>query len=420
MKNEQQDDNVKVNGNNGNGNGNGNGNLNVNNRCVVPVTRECTYQDFMKCQPLNFNGTEGVAGLTRWFEKMEMVFHISNFPLRYQVKYASCTLLDDALTWWNSHKRIVGADATYAMMWKAIMKLMTEMASEEEDQKLKDYTIKNAENKRRAYTVGNNVERKGYAGDLPYYNKCRMHHEGPCMVKCGNCKRVGYMTKDCKAVVAATAQRAPVRNQTGVTCYVSFVSTTFNALLDVIPSTLDVSYAVELVDGRISETNVILRGYTLGLLGHPFNIDLIPVELGSFDVIIGDGCNGGSKSKLSIISCQVYLAQVTAKNTDDKSEEKLLEDVSIVRDFPEVFPEDLPGLPPSRQVEFQIDLVPDVAPITRSPYRLAPLKMQELSSQLQELSDKGFIRPGSSPWGAPVLFVKKKDGSFWMCIVRSH
>ncbi|GJX47197.1 hypothetical protein Tco_0272387 [Tanacetum coccineum] len=88
----------------------------------------------------------------------------------------------------------------------------------------------------------------------------------------------------------------------------------------------------------------------------------------------------------------------------------------IVRNFPEVFPEDLPGIPPTRQVEFQIDLIPGVAPVARAPYRLAPSEMKELSDQLKELSDKGFIRPSSSPWGAPVLFVKKKDGSFRMCI----
>ncbi|GJR00793.1 hypothetical protein Tco_0523777 [Tanacetum coccineum] len=88
----------------------------------------------------------------------------------------------------------------------------------------------------------------------------------------------------------------------------------------------------------------------------------------------------------------------------------------IVQDFPEVFPEDLPGLPPTRQVEFQIDLVPGAAPVARAPYRLAPSEMKELFGQLKELSDKGFIRPSSSPWGAPVLFVKKKDGSFRMCI----
>nr|GFB09700.1 putative reverse transcriptase domain-containing protein [Tanacetum cinerariifolium] len=101
---------------------------------------------------------------------------------------------------------------------------------------------------------------------------------------------------------------------------------------------------------------------------------------------------------------------------EDKSEKKRLEDMPIVRNFLEVFPEDFPGLPPTRPVEFQIDLVPGAAPVTQAPYRLAPSEMKELAEQLKELSDKGFIRPSSSPWGAPVLFVKTKDGSFQMCI----
>ncbi|GJR43087.1 putative ribonuclease H-like domain-containing protein [Tanacetum coccineum] len=111
--------------------------------------------------------------------------------------------------------------------------------------------------------------------------------------------------------------------------------------------------------------------------------------------------------------CHVFLAHVTTKETKDKSEKKRLENVSIVRNFPEVFPKDLLGLPPTRQVEFQIDLIPGIAPIARIPYRLGPSKMKELSDQLKELSDKGFIRPSSSPWGAPILFVKKKDGSLF-------
>nr|GEY01768.1 putative reverse transcriptase domain-containing protein [Tanacetum cinerariifolium] len=151
--------------------------------------------------------------------------------------------------------------------------------------------------------------------------------------------------------------------------------------------------------------------------------DLMPLELGSFDVIIA--MDWLAKYHALIVcdekkyiqkGCQVYLAQVTSKNIEDKSEEKRLEDVPIVREFPEVFPEDLLGLPPARQVEFQIELVPGAAPVVRALYRLAPTEMQELSTQLQELSDRGFIRPSSSPWGASVLFVKKKDGSFWICI----
>ncbi|GJX29258.1 putative reverse transcriptase domain-containing protein [Tanacetum coccineum] len=115
-----------------------------------------------------------------------------------------------------------------------------------------------------------------------------------------------------------------------------------------------------------------------------------------------------------------FWHMLLTKETEYKSGEKRLENVLIVRDFPEVFPEvfpeELSGLSPTRQLEFQIDLMPGAALVARAPYRLAPSKMKELSGQLQELSDKGFIRPSSSPWGALVLFVKNKDGSFRMCI----
>ncbi|GKA88053.1 putative reverse transcriptase domain-containing protein [Tanacetum coccineum] len=128
-------------------------------------------------------------------------------------------------------------------------------------------------------------------------------------------------------------------------------------------------------------------------------------------IIHGDGSNQGNVTRLNIISCTktqmymekwfpIFLAHVTTNEVEDKSKKKRIKDVPIVLDFPEVFPEDLPGLPPTRQVEFQIDLVPGAAPVARAPYRLALSEMKELSEQLKELSNKGFIRPGSSPWGA--------------------
>ncbi|GKE31679.1 reverse transcriptase domain-containing protein [Tanacetum coccineum] len=265
------------------------------------------------------------------------------------------------------------------------------------NQKLKGYALKNDKNKRRlevnqrdnrrqqplfkgqnvggrnvarAYMAGNN-EKRGYTGPLPYCSKCRNEYPKLKNLTCGN--KAGKKTEEArgKAFVLGRGKADLDSNVVMGTFLLynhyasmlfdsgadrSFVSTTFSTLLDITPDTLDVSYAIELSNGRNSKTNTVLRGCTLGLLGHPFNIDLMPVELGSFDVIIG----------------MDWLANHHAKETEDKSKEKQLKDVPIVRDILEVFPEDFPGLPPMQQVKFQIDLVPGVAPVARAPYRLAP------------------------------------------------
>ncbi|GJU99606.1 putative reverse transcriptase domain-containing protein [Tanacetum coccineum] len=230
-----------------------------------------------------------------------------------------------------------------------------------------------------------------------------------------------------------------------------FVCISLDSMLNIPPITIDTFYDIEMADRNLVSTNTVIKGATLTLLNQPFKIDLMPIKLDSFDVVIGKDwlskyhariiCDekfihipidcetliirgDQSKTRLNLISCikteryisrgcQVFMIQVTEKK---KSDEKRLEDIPVVREFPEVFPEDLPGLPPVRQVEFQIDLILGATPVARAPYRLAPSEMQELSNQLQELSDRGFIQPSTSPWGAPVLFVKKKDGSFRMCI----
>ena len=110
--------------------------------------------------------------------------------------------------------------------------------------------------------------------------------------------------------------------------------------------------------------------------------------------------------------CKGYLATVR----DTQQGELKLEDIPIVREFPDVFPKDLSGLPPNREIEFSIDLLPGSSLISKAAYRMAPAELGELKAQLQELLNKGFIKPSVSPWGAPVLFVKKKDGSMRLCI----
>ncbi|GJW06078.1 putative reverse transcriptase domain-containing protein [Tanacetum coccineum] len=221
----------------------------------------------------------------------------------------------------------------------------------------------------------------------------------------------------------------------------SFVDTRFSSMLDIDPVKIDTNYEVELIDGRIVSTNTVLKGCTLNLVNHLFESDLMSIELGTFDVIIcmdwlvkhdaiiicGEKVvciPDGNKtltvksdkgiSRLKAISCikackyiergcHLFLAYVTEK----KPKEKRLEYVPVIHDFPDVFPDDLLGLPPPRQVEFRIDLVPGAVPVARTPYRLASSEMRELSEQLQELLEKEFIRPSSSPWGAPVLSMKK-------------
>ncbi|GJT63477.1 putative reverse transcriptase domain-containing protein [Tanacetum coccineum] len=201
----------------------------------------------------------------------------------------------------------------------------------------------------------------------------------------------------------------------------SFVSISLASKLNIPPITIDTFYDIEMADGNLVSTNTVIQGAILTLLNQPFKIDLMPIKLGSFDVVIG--MDWLSKYHARII-CDEKVVHIPidgetliirAQIMEKKSDEKRLEDIPVVREFPEVFPEDLPGLPPVRQVEFQIDLIPGATPVARAPYRLAPSEMQELSNQLQELADRGFIRPSTSPWGAPVLFVKKKDGSFRMC-----
>nr|GEY33553.1 putative reverse transcriptase domain-containing protein [Tanacetum cinerariifolium] len=309
-------------------------------RRPVQPARVCSYTDFIKCQPLNFKGTEGIVGLSQWLKKMESVFHISDCAIDNQ----NCPKL-------KNHRNGSGNGVAQG----------------------------------RVYVLG------------------------------------GRDTSPDSNVITGTFlfnnRYAKILFDTGADR--SFVSTTFSALIDIISTTLENHYDVELADGKIIGVNTIIRGYTLNFMNHPFNIDLMHVPLGSFNVIIGMDWLTKYHGVIIYdekIGCDVFLANVTTNEAKDKSEGKQLEDVPIVRDFPEVFPEDFSGIPPSRPIEFEIDLVPGVVPVARAPYRLAPSKMKELAEQLQELSDKGFIRPSSSPWGAPILFVKKKDRSFHMCI----
>ncbi|GJR83329.1 putative reverse transcriptase domain-containing protein [Tanacetum coccineum] len=575
-------------------NGDGSHSSHEDNRRNVQTARPCFYADFMKCQPLNFKGTEGVVGLTRWIEKMESVFNISGCAIENQVKFATCTLLGAALTWWNGQIRTLGPDA-YSMTWEVLKKKMTdkycpqgeikkleielwnikvkgndvpaytecfqeltlictkfvanetekvdkyisglpdniygnvksarpktldetiELANDLMDQKLRTYAERQTDNKRKAddssrnnhghqqqpfkrqnvakvYNMGTG-EKKPYGGSLPKCTKCHFHHNGPCTQKCHKCNKVGHFARDCRSsgnTNVANTQKGNGTNPKGNGCFEcgapghfkrdcpklknkdggngsaqgwvyavgnaekkgnasrdpdsnvvtgtfllnnryasilfdtgadrSFISTAFSSLINIAPTPLENSYDVELADGKIVGIDTIIRGCTLNFLNHPFNIDLMPVELGSFDVIIG---MDWLRRCHAVIVCDEKLVRIPygnetlifRGNESNNERESWLTIISCSK-AQEYMAKGC--LPPARPVEFQIDLIPGAAPVARAPYRLAPSEMKELSEQLQELSDKGFIRPSSSPWGAPVLFVKKKDGSFRMCIDYQH
>ncbi|GJW39332.1 putative reverse transcriptase domain-containing protein [Tanacetum coccineum] len=197
------------------------------------------------------------------------------------------------------------------------------------------------------------------------------------------------------------------------------------------PSELGFKYEIEIASGQLVEIDKVIKGCKLEIDGHVFDIDLIPFRHESFDVIIGMDWLSNYKAEIICHEKVVRIPlsdgkvlRVLGERPEEKARflmgakasDKKQEEIVVVRDFPKVFPDDLSGLPPIREIEFRIELIPGATPVAKSPYRLAPSELEELSGQLKELQDKGFIRPSSSPWGAPILFVKKKDGSFRMCI----
>ncbi|GJR67665.1 putative reverse transcriptase domain-containing protein [Tanacetum coccineum] len=474
----------------------------------VQTARLCFYADFMKCQPLNFKGTEGVVGLTQWIEKMESVFNISSCAIENQVKFATCTLLGAALTWWNGQIRTLGPEA-YTMTWEVLKKKMTdkycsqgeikkleielwnlkkvdkyisgqpdniygnvksarpktldetiELANDLMDQKLRTYAERQSDNKRKAddssrnnhghqqkpfkrqnvikvYNMGT-CEKKPYGGSLPKSTgntNIANTQKGNGAAPKGNdyfeCGAPGHFRRDFgnekkrgnasgnpdSNVVTGTFllnnHYASILFDTGADR--SFISTAFSSLINIAPTPLKNSYDVKLADGKIVGINTIIRGCTLNFLDHPFHIDLMTVELGSFDIIIG---MDWLRRCHVVIVCDEKHVQVPYRNVtltfcgneSSNGRESRLTVISCskAQEYMAKGCQDLPGLPLARPVEFQIDLIPGATPVARAPYRLVPSEMKELSEQLQEISDKGFIRPCSSPWGAPILFVKKK------------
>ncbi|GJT22022.1 putative reverse transcriptase domain-containing protein [Tanacetum coccineum] len=428
---------------------------------MAPTARECTFSRFMKCNPTVFHGHEGAVELISCHTSracLDVVELPEEFCPVEEVQRMEHEL-------WNLKVKEFDITA-YTKRFHELVQLCPEMVPSERK-------------KIEAYIRGLTDNIKGHmARDCKGKAIATGANARP-TVTCYDCGEKGHTRNYCpkkrdprgeeprgRAYVIADTEKQQGPNVVTGTFLLnnryatvlfdsgsdkSFVNTSFSHLIDITPVTLDTSYEVELADGRVAITNTILRGCTLNLLDHLFKIDLMPIELGTFDVVIGmdwlvdqdavivcgkkvvhipvknktliiEGDRG--TSRLKIISCikaskyierghQLFVAHVTEK----EPLRNVWEDVRDSR-FPRgVFPDVLARTPTTSSSEnFKIDLVPGAAPMHGSPYRLAPSELKELADQLQELSEKGFIRPSSSPWGAPVLFVKKKDGSFRMCI----
>ncbi|GJY25866.1 putative reverse transcriptase domain-containing protein [Tanacetum coccineum] len=304
-----------------------------------------------------------------------------------------------ALTWWNSKVAILGLDVANQIGWAEMKKLMTsKFLSAEELQRMENESWSRARKfAKRAYieallynikgevtsskpTNLNEAVRMAHklmeqkveaglkgisvsSGSHPVYERCFTRRVGQCAIKCHKCGKIEH-----KVIQETDAQRRLSKRKLE-------------------------KFVAELMRLRMLSPKVRmwLRHDAVIVCGEK----VVHIPYGNKTLTV-ESDKGMSRLK--------------------KPKEKQLEDVPVIRDFPEVSPDDLSGLPPPRQVEFRIDLVPEAAPVARAPYHLAPSEMRELSVQLQELLEKGFIHPSSSPWGAPVLFVKKKDGSFRMCI----
>nr|GEY14229.1 reverse transcriptase domain-containing protein [Tanacetum cinerariifolium] len=271
--------------------------------------------------------------------------------------------------------------------------------------------------------------------------RCTLHHTGPCTIRCRVCNKIGHLTKNCKNKGPATGsnlqpisiichaygEKGHYRSQCSKTninangrTYLlrdknahqdpnvvtgafllnhrptrtlfdsradrSFVSISFASTLNIPSITLETTYNIKMADGNLISTNTVIQGYTLTLLNQPFEIDLMPIKLGSFNVVIGMDWLSKYHAKIICDEKVIHIPIedetliIRAQVMEKKPDEKRLENIHVVIEFPNVFLKELPGLPPVHQVEFQIDLIPGAAPVARAPYRLAPSEMQELSN----------------------------------------
>nr|GEV43780.1 hypothetical protein [Tanacetum cinerariifolium] len=398
----------------------------VKGQDAAPVVRECTFVGFMKCSPIVFHGTEGAVELQRRFKKTKSVFRISECAEGKKVKFAAATLFNElALMCPRMVKpERVKVDAYIRGLTDNIKGKVTyfkptnlneavRMAHKLMEQKSQTRDERILEGKKRKWETfqsgnssGEECYHEGNAKPIPTCYDCgeQGHTWNRCPRKvkqeeAGEVRGQAYAIKDAEPqglnVVTGTFL---LNNYYASILFDSnfdrnFVDTRISFMLNIDPVKIRVSYEVELADGRVVSTNTVLKGCTLNLVNHVFDIDLMTIELCTFDIIIG--MDWLAKHDVVIV-CGKKVVRIPYGNKMLKVESN--KGVSRLK------------------VISCIKALPGVALVARAPYRLAPSEMKELSVQLQELLEKGFIHLSSSPWGAPVLFLKKKDRSFRMCI----
>ncbi|GJU12541.1 putative reverse transcriptase domain-containing protein, partial [Tanacetum coccineum] len=444
------------------------------------VSRGCTYKEFLACNPKEYDGKGGAMVYTCWIDKMESVQDMSGCRDNQKVKYTAGLFVGKALTLWNSQIDTRGRETVVGMYWEDFKTLTREeVCPNNEIQTLVPHLVtpkgkrikrngsikKNHEkrgnggepssdrnmkddNKRtrteNAFATTTNLVRRENTGTIPKCNMCNTYHlpEGLCRT-CFNCNRPGHFAKDCR-VAPRNVNPINARNPVARACYecgsTDHIKSAYPRnqgnqergrafMLGAKEARQDPNIVT--ASGQLVEIDKVIRGCKLEIKGHVFGINLIPFGSRSFDVIIGMDWLSDHMAEIICHEKVVRIPLLDGKMLrvlGEKPEEKVRqlmsartkeqkqEEIVVVRDFLKVFSNDLSGLPPIQEIKFRIELVPGAMLVAKSPYHLAPSELEELSGQLKKLQDKGFIRPSSSPCGAPVLFVKKKDGYFRMCI----
>nr|GEW32416.1 putative reverse transcriptase domain-containing protein [Tanacetum cinerariifolium] len=373
---------------------------------------------FIKCSPITFCGNEGAIGLIRWIEKTEMVFTVSKCIEANKVVFAAATFQDRAMNWWNSQAATLGMEVVTRKTWAEMKVMMTEEFCPPEEIQRMECELWNLR-----------VKETDISSYNTYFNEPMLLC--PRMVPTKQKKVEAYIRGLLENIKGEVTSSEPTTLNKDVRMVHTLMEQTVKAIAEREADNKKRKHKTRECWSKVVATGAnaqpIVTFYGCGEKGHIKANCLARNNPGrsvahgeAYALRDGDQNLGPNVVTVSCIKVKKYVDRgsylFVAQVVENEPAERRLEDVPIICEFLNVFSEDFPGLPPPRQVEFEIELVLGAAHVARAPYRLAPSEMKELAKQLQELSDKGFIRPSSSPWGAPVLFAKKKDGSFRMCI----